>query len=259
MSAYRALVLAGSRPDDPLARHAGVACKVLAPVAGQPMVEWVHQALGEAPSIGQIAFSIAEGHELAGPAVIRLPLAESPEASVLRALETLAEPYPLIVTTGDHPLLSAQMIEHFCAALPPDADAVVAVASEAVIGAAYPETRRTYYRFAGEGYSGCNLFALRTPAARRLVATWAGLGRHRKRPWRLVSAVGPAALLRFLVGRLSLEAAMDRLSVLAGCRVRAVVLPFAEAAMDVDKPSDLALAETILARRDPVARPRDTP
>ena len=39
MSGYRALVLAGSRPDDPLARHAGVASKVLAPVAGRPMVE----------------------------------------------------------------------------------------------------------------------------------------------------------------------------------------------------------------------------
>ena len=259
MSGFGALVLAGGRPDDPLARQAGVATKVLVPVAGRPMVAWVLDALRAAPSVERIALSIGDTVQVDGPDIRRVPLAGSPEASVLSALDSLAAPTPLLVTTGDHPLLTAEMIERFCAALPADADAVVALATESVIGAAYPETRRTYFRFAGEGYSGGNLFALRTPAARGLIEAWASLGRHRKRPWRLVSAVGPAALLRFLVGRLSLEAAMERLSRLAGCRVRAVALPFAEAAMDVDKPPDLALAEAILARRPPVMRLGDTP
>jgi hypothetical protein len=34
-----------------------------------------------------------------------------------------------------------------------------------------------------------------------------------------------------------------------GARIAAAVVPYAEAAIDVDKPADLALAETILARR----------
>jgi CTP:molybdopterin cytidylyltransferase MocA len=36
----------------------------------------------------------------------------------------------------------------------------------------------------------------------------------------------------------------------SGARLAVVALPFAEAAIDVDKPADLALAEAALARRE---------
>ncbi len=75
--------------------------------------------------------------------------------------------------------------------------------------------------------------------------------RHRKRPWRLVSAVGPGALLQFLLRRLDLDAAFAHLSRAAGAVVRPVALPFAEAAIDVDGASDLELATQILGARAP--------
>jgi hypothetical protein len=141
------------------------------------------------------------------------------------------------------------MVEHFCAAAPADADLAVAVASETTIRRAYPDSIRTYYRFAGEGYSGCNLFLARAPAAMKVAAFWSEVEGHRKRPWRLVAAIGPLVLLRFLLGMLSLDAACRRLSDIVGAAVRVVDMPFAEAAIDVDKPADLALAEQILVRR----------
>ncbi|MGH6921426.1 MAG: MobA-like NTP transferase domain containing protein, partial [Geminicoccaceae bacterium] len=145
------------------------------------------------------------------------------------------------------PLLSAAMIDHFCAAVPADADAAVAVVRASLLQRRYPDAVRTYYRFAGEGYSGCNLFLLQSPDALRVVRFWTRLEQHRKRPWRLIAEVGPLALLRFLLGRLSLDGAMRHLSAKVGATVRAVELPFAEAAIDVDKPADLELAERILA------------
>ena len=42
---------------------------------------------------------------------------------------------------------------------------------------------------------------------------------------------------------------MARASNVIGARLAAVVLPQPEAAIDVDKPADLDLVETILARR----------
>jgi CTP:molybdopterin cytidylyltransferase MocA len=166
---------------------------------------------------------------------------------VLAALGTL--PLPLLITTADHPLLSAAMIDRFCAAVPVDADAAVAVVRASLLQRSYPNAIRTYYRFAGEGYSGCNLFLLQSPDALRVVELWTRLERHRKQPWRLIAEVGPIALLRFLLGRLDLEGAMHHLSTRVGAKVRAVEMPFAEAAIDVDKPADLELAEAILARR----------
>lgn len=247
-----ALILAGSRgPDDPVARQAGVTHKALALVAGVPMLSRVLSALKAAPSVARIALCIdrAAAPGDIGPDILLIEPGATPGASVALALERLADPLPLLVTTADHALLTPDMIEHLCARAPSDADACVGLASATTIRRAYPETQRTYYRFAGEGYSGCNLFLLQTPQARRIVAFWSEMERHRKRPWRLVAAVGPLTLLRFLMGMLSLDDALRRLSQAAGAKVRAVDMPFAEAAIDVDKPADLELAERILERR----------
>lgn len=254
-----ALILAGSRgPDDPVARQAGESHKALVPVAGVPMLLRVARALRQAPSISGLVLCIDRptfarlsetiATELASDIRIIEP-STTPSASVRRALEELPDALPLLVTTADHALLSPHMVEHFCAAAPADADLAVAVATEATIRRAYPESRRTYYRFAGEGYSGCNLFLVRGKAVMKVAAFWSEIERHRKRPWRLVAAIGPLTLLRFLLGTLNLEAAMRRLSGIVGATVRAVEMPFAEAAIDIDKPADLALAEQILGQR----------
>ncbi|MCE3250517.1 MAG: hypothetical protein K0R41_4342, partial [Geminicoccaceae bacterium] len=68
-------------------------------------------------------------------------------------------------------------------------------------------------------------------------------------PWRVVRAFGPGPLLAYLLGWLSLDAAMARASEVIGAKVAVVRLPFAEAAIDVDKPADLDLVEAILGRR----------
>jgi GTP:adenosylcobinamide-phosphate guanylyltransferase len=256
--ARQALVLAASRPQDPVARHAGQSHKALVPVGGVPMLIRVLRALRASRSIGGIAVCLEAGAPVAGAepelqalladgAATLIDAASTPSRSVLAALGTL--PLPLLITTADHPLLSAAMIDHFCAAVPADADAAVAVVRASLLQRSYPDAIRTYYRFAGEGYSGCNLFLLQSPDALRVVELWTRLERHRKQPWRLIAEVGPIALLRFLLGRLDLEGAMHHLSTRVGAKVRAVEMPFAEAAIDVDKPADLELAEAILARR----------
>ncbi len=55
------------------------------------------------------------------------------------------------------------------------------------------------------------------------------------------------AVLRYLMGRLSLEEALDRISRRLGFKAGAVIMPFAEAAVDVDSVSDLELVEKIVA------------
>ena len=254
-----ALILAGSRgPDDPVARHAGHTHKALVPVAGVPMLLRVVRTLRQAPCVGRLALCIDQAaleqlRDSAAAALLSdvriIAPGASPSASVRRAIEELADALPLLVTTADHALLTAAMVEHFCAAAPANADVAVALATATTIQRAYPESVRTYYRFGGEGYSGCNLFLMRGPAAMKVAAFWSEMERYRKRPWRLVAAVGPLTLLRFLLGALSLEQAMRRLSTIIGATVGVVEMPFAEAAIDVDKPADFILAERILAQR----------
>ena len=258
---FTALVLAGSRgPDDPVARAGGVAHKCLVPVAGVPMAVRVVETLAACRSVGRIALALEHPALLDDlPALRRLIAAgrctalatgPTPSLSVQRALDELPDPLPLLVTTGDHPLLTPEMVEHFCAdARRAGADLVAGLTPAAAIRKAYPDAQRTYLRFRDERYSGANLYALLGPDARRAVAFWRRVEQERKRPWRLVRAFGWRPLLAYLLGRLTLDDAMTRASEVIGARIAAAVVPYAEAAIDVDKPADLALAETILARR----------
>lgn len=249
-----ALVLAGSRgPDDPVARHCGVEHKCLAPVGGAPMLARVVQTLAASASVDRIFVSltepaILEGLPLAGSCTA-LTSAASPSASVLQALEQVPDALPMLLTTADHPLLSPAMVDRICAeARASGADLVAGLTEATVIRRAYPNARRTYLRFAEAAYSGANLFVLVTPASQRAVAFWRRVEQERKRPWRLVRAFGLRPLLAYLLGRLTLDDAMAWASEVIGARIVAVRLPFAEAAIDVDKPDDLMLVESILSR-----------
>jgi GTP:adenosylcobinamide-phosphate guanylyltransferase len=260
-ASFTALVLAGSRgPDDPVARAAGVPHKCLAPVAGVPMALRVVEALAASPGIDRIAVALEDPALvdqlpalrplIAAGRCVLLATAATPSLSVQRALGELTDPLPLLVTTGDHPLLTPEIVAHFCAAARATAaDLVAGLASAAAIRAAYPDAQRTYLRFREERYSGANLFAVLQPEGRRAVAFWRRVEQERKRPWRLVRAFGWRPLLAYLLGRLTLDDALARASSVIGARLAAVVLPQAEAAIDVDKPADLELVETILARR----------
>ena len=258
---FTALVLAGRRGgEDPLARHYRVAYKCLALAAGVPMLVRVLNALAASPSVGRI-FVVLEDPTILDSvptveawrcehACAALAGAQTPSLSVLKALDEIPAGLPMLVTTADHPLLTPQIVEHFCAAArATSADVVAGLTAAEVIRAAYPETQRTYLRFRDGPCSGANLFALLTPDSWPAVAFWRKVEQERKRPWRLARAFGLGALIAYLSGRLTLDSALARASAVIGAQVAAVRLPFAEAAIDVDKPADLALVEAILARR----------
>jgi GTP:adenosylcobinamide-phosphate guanylyltransferase len=223
------------------------------------MLERVLRTLCSTPCIGDIVISIDRPELLdAFPGIVKLRAdrggrivvvrsADSPSRSVLAALEEGSREQPMLVTTADHALLSVEIIEHFLAeAEARGGDLTVALVAESLLQARFPESIRTYLPFAGERYSGANLFAFLTPRARRAVEFWTRAESFRKRPWRLVATFGVGALVQFLLRRLDLDAAFERVSSALDVRVEAVTLPQPEAAVDVDKLADLALVNRIL-------------
>ncbi|MEW6167305.1 MAG: NTP transferase domain-containing protein [Pseudomonadota bacterium] len=256
MNELTALVLAGTRPGgDPLAAYAGVSHKALIRIGGRAMIERVVGALSAVPRVRRIVVATERPDlldALAGlwPPVCRLRIEclaarEGPSATVEAALRDLGT--PLLVTTADHALLQAQWIEDFLAACPAEADVAAALAPRAAVEAAVPHTRRTYLRFADGDYSGCNLFLLARPAASAVVALWRELESERKRPLRMMRHLGLGYALRYRLGRLSSQAASQRLGLLAGgARLALVKLAQGLAAVDVDKPEDLELVRRLV-------------
>lgn len=244
-----ALILAGSRPGgDPFAAQMGVAHKALIEVGGKPMLSRVVRAL-RAAGCPRVLVSCAAGpvaqlaQEL-GAAVVAP--AAGPSGSVLTALDQAGT--PLLVTTADHALLRPDWVRQLVDGAPPRCDVAIMLAERQAVEAALPGSRRTYLRFADGHWSGCNLFLLRKPAARAAVTEWTRVEADRKRPWRIVVRLGPGLLLRYLSGRLTLADALGRLGGRIGCRVALVSAADGLAAVDVDKPADLADVQRLLNR-----------
>jgi GTP:adenosylcobinamide-phosphate guanylyltransferase len=254
LSAIDALILAGSRgPHDPVAALGKVPHKALTPIAGRPMLAFVLDAVRGVPEVDRIYICIDAETDLRpvtnGTPFHRIPPANSPAASVAAALQEIGGDRPLLITTADHPLLTPQIVAHFLKNAAQDADLCVGLAEAETVTKAFPEGRRTFYRLAGRGYSGCNLFLARKPGAVRVAEYWRRMEGHRKNPLRLVREIGIGALIRYALGLLSLDGAFKHVSKLTAARISPVILPFAEAATDVDKPSDHTLVEGILKRR----------
>ena len=245
------MVLAGSRgAADPVAQASGVSHKAFAEIAGKPMLAHVLDALSAAPSVDGVVVVIERSApELPRPGVRRIDAASSPSRSALAGFEAAGA--PVLVTTADHPLLTVEMVEHFLAAARDvGADVAAGVALRPVVEQAGSTARRTYLKFRDGEASGCNLFALMTPRAEDALTYWRKLEAKRKHPLQMAWAVGPLTLIRYALGLLSIRAAAAALGRAAGCKAALIVLPFPDAAHDVDKPSDLAFAEARLAARD---------
>jgi GTP:adenosylcobinamide-phosphate guanylyltransferase len=266
-----ALVLAGRRgPADPVADAAGLSHKCLVPAAGVPMLARVVEALAASRSVRRIAVSIEDPDVVAdlrpltalradGRLVV-LAGAATPSLSALAAAETLDKPHPFVITTADHALLTPDLVDFFvAAAIETGADIVAGLVPAELVIAAYPRSKRTFLRFRDGSYSSCNLFCVVTDKGLRVLRFWRRVEQDRKRPWRIARAFGIGTLVLYVIGRLTLAQALARLSRVLEVDARAVVVPFAEAAIDVDKPSDLALVEEILGRRDGTGGAKTTP
>jgi GTP:adenosylcobinamide-phosphate guanylyltransferase len=251
VSHWRCVILAAGRgPDDPMAKAFGVAHKCTIAIAGKPMLQWVLDALRGTAIATPFVVVIDDAKAISLAPDIEIIKAEnSAPASAIAAINHINQ-FPVLITTGDHPLLTPAMINHMLQQAEVSlGDVHVGLATMETIKATYPETKRTYFNLGGTRVSGCNLFVVKSQAGLKLLERWQDLERNRKKPWKLVGAFGIMPILLFAVGKLTPQRAFGHISRKLGIIVEPVFLPFAEAAIDVDKPSDHALAEAILKKR----------
>lgn len=250
MTAGSALVLAGTRPGgDPFADELGVAHKGLIELDGRPLLKRVIQALQEA-GITRVLVSCDEGAvaELARKLGAEVIAPRSgPSGSVAAAFELAGA--PLVVTTSDHALLQPDWVRELVEKTPEEADISVMLAERGRVEAAMPGSKRTYLRFADGSWSGCNLFYLKTPEARRAIETWSMVEADRKRPWRIAARLGFGTLMSMLFGRLTIAEGLARLGDRIGVKAALVPASNGLAAVDIDKIADLDAVEALLEAR----------
>jgi GTP:adenosylcobinamide-phosphate guanylyltransferase len=254
MQGWTAIILAGQRPGiDPLAAHFGETYKALVQIDGEPMVTRVVRTLSHTPGIARIVVLAQD------PAVIDSAVAKGGAASIIASSAGISEsiqriagsdeaPWPVLVTTADHPLLTPGIVTGFLDRAS-GCDLAIGMVERAIMRARYPHNKRTWLKFRGGAWSGANLFALNTAAAQTALTLWAEAERDRKKAWKLFLHFGPWLALRALTRTIGLAEAVEVAGKRLGLSARLVALADAEAAIDVDKPSDHDLAEAIISAR----------
>lgn len=262
---FTAIVLAGTRrDDDPVAALIGGQFKALVPICGEPMISRVVKALAFSGSVKRIVIVFDEPEllfaacptlqEEAGDVAIEVkPCADTICCSVDAAIKGAQAEWPFLVTTADHALLTSEMVDKFCNDARSRKGLAVGFVERSYLEAAHPGSKRTYLPFRETQLSGANLFAFLTEEALPVLQFWRAIEQKRKKPWQLFKAFGYKNLFGLLFKRFTVDQAFERASTVLGVDARAVRLPFAEAAIDVDTALDYEQVGEILRMRETAA------
>lgn len=255
-----AIVLAGDRSkSDSLINHTEAGSKAMIDLDGTPMVRRVLNSLRSARLVGRIRMAGPEASEVAtDPQLVdwidrgEIEWSEpgaSPSTSAYNAMRDLDPEEAVLLTTADHPLLTPEIVDAFGRqSLVDGVDVTVGLSPYPLIAETYPGIRKTVLHFNDGDFCGCNLFAFVTPEGRRAARFWRRIEQERKKPRVVIGLLGWSAVIRYRLGLLSLEEALAKLSKRLGLRIRAVILPYANAAIDVDSIADLMLVKGALEK-----------
>jgi GTP:adenosylcobinamide-phosphate guanylyltransferase len=249
-----AVVLAGGPPDAVAALQPGTPNKAFVQIAGVSLVERVLSALHASASIERtIVVAPAATLDRADLALAgeRRPDGRRITDSLRQGLAGLDPDRAVLIVTSDLPVLRPAAVDDFVARVRQvDADVAYGCVEKNAHLARYPKIPHTWARLRDGTFCGTGLMAIKPRALQPLEAFLERLGAARKSPLRLASLFGWDMLLAYALGRLSIASAEARGARLLGAPVRAVVSPYPEIAVNVDRPGDVQLAcDAILAQQ----------
>lgn len=248
-----AVVLAGGPADEVSALAPGVVNKAFVPIAGTTLVARTIASLRSSPQVGRIVVvAPISAHD--DPALRDADEQRADGATITESLRSGLTGFDrdelVLVVASDLPIISREAIDEFVGiARSRDCDLAYACLEKRTHLAAYPEVPHTWARLRDGSYCGGGLVAMRPRALERLATFLGRLGAARKSPLRLAAIFGLPTLARYAIRRLSIADAERRGSALVGISVAAVVSTHADIAVNVDRASDVAIAERIVRAR----------
>lgn len=245
-----AVVLAGGPPDAVAALEPGAPNKAFIRIAGRTLVERTIAPLRASAKIGRIvvvAPASAHGDVALAEADERRPDGATMGASLRSGLADFSPDELVLVAASDLPVLSVAAVDEFLGlAERSGADLVYACVERATHAAAFPTVPHTWAKLRDGTYCGGGVVAIRPRALPALEAVLGDLGRARKAPWRLAKLFGPGTLAGYATRTLDVAACERRASAILRTPVAAAICTHPEIAVNVDRVSDVALAEALV-------------
>jgi hypothetical protein len=256
-----ALILAGGKLSPELSTVAeGATNRALIPLApGCVMLDYVIEALREGfvKSPGGGGRILLAGDNIPLPSgCVAVPGGDSMVDTLLNGVNALApDETRLLVATADIPFLTPEAVTDLLkrADTIRDADFGYPIVEAARCRERFPEMKRTTLRIKEGEFTGGNIVLLNPAFLREHQQVIRDAYARRKDVAKLATLLGPALLIRLLLSRIApgmlsithLEAAVGRL--IGGAKARAIITPYAEIGVDIDKPEDVRIARAALS------------
>jgi GTP:adenosylcobinamide-phosphate guanylyltransferase len=252
-----AIVIAGGipNPEDPLYVFLKGDAKALVDVAGKPMVQWVLDALGNAKQVDNvIVVGLSSKNNLTCNKPIHYlsnqgRMLANIVAGVNKSLELNKKNKYVLIVSSDIPAIKPEMVDWLVdTCMKTQDDLYYGVCSRELMEKRFPDSKRTYTHLKGMDVCGSDISLTHVRMATEHLDMWEQLIGNRKSPLKQASIIGFGTLFSLFTRQLTLEDAVARVSGRIGIKGRAILWPYAEPCMDVDKPHQLELLRADLAK-----------
>jgi GTP:adenosylcobinamide-phosphate guanylyltransferase len=253
-----AIVTAGGipLPEDPLYPFTEGHSKAMLDIAGKPMIQWVLDALSTSEKVDNVI--IIGMSEKSGVTCSKPMYFLSNEgrmlaniiAGVHKALDLNPQTEYVLIVSSDIPGLSAEMVDWLVGEIEKDpVDLYYGIIPREVMEKRFPDSRRTWTHLKEMDLCGADINAAHVRMATEHLEMWEALIGNRKSPLRQAAVIGFETLIRAAFRQITLDDLVKRVCERIGIHGKAIIWPWAVAGMDVDKPHQLEIMRTDLAKK----------
>lgn len=240
-----AVILAGSGDDDKLPN------KPLLKIKDKPMILYVTDALKATGIVDRIV--------IVGNAKNLSPLFKGDDIchvinggknmmdNLVLGVKYLGDSERILVLTSDIPMITPEAIVDFVEkARAIGGDFCYPIVKKEVNKEKFPKAKRTYARLREGTFTGGNIIYMNPRIIDNLMDKAQQVIENRKRPIKLVRMLGWSFTMKFLLGRLTIPKVEERVSNMLGIDAKAIISDYPEIGNDVDKLSDVEMAENYI-------------
>lgn len=252
---YDAIILAGGESTCELRKIAPYDNEALIIIGNCPMIYYVYNALRASSRVNRIVISgpVDALHNIFAREenIYFVPSGANAIESFNNAVQLLHQigniTEKLLVLPTDVPFITPDAVNDFinrCETS--EADFYYPVTSREVNEQKFPGVTRTYVTLKEGTFTGGNLFMIRTAIVEKCLDIGLKLVIRRKDPVAMAKLFGLSLVWKYFIKRLGLPEIKKRFYHVTGIKGEPIISPYAEIGVDVDKPSDLVLAQEYL-------------
>lgn len=253
-----AIVTAGGvpQPGEPLYEYTRGEYKALLDVAGKPMVQWVLDALDEAKNVEKVVLvGLPEDRGIKSKKLAAIlpnqgDMLENIRSGVTRLLELSLQAHHTLVVSSDIPAITGEMIDWIVdVTMQTDEDIYYNVIEQDVMEKRFPSSKRSYTHLKDITVCGGDLNVIRTKTVVNNEKIWSKIIAARKNVFKQAALVGYDTLILLLFRAITLEQTVNTATKRLDVTGRAIICPYAEIGMDIDKPNQLEIIRADLEKR----------